>query len=150
MNNTQLNCKNLKSYVFRAYTGILLALTASLSVACNPSLAQEVTDCKSCIKKATILFSRGKIINASELLESWNGKCQNSAQFQLLRSTILSRRHGFKAQAAQAAKRACQLDPNSKAAHLQLGMCLMAQKDQEGAALAFQNLVNMPFVQSST
>ena len=101
----------------------------------------ESSDCSSCIKKATALFSKGEIIDASKLMEKHDIKCKDSFQFQLLYSIILSRRPGYKKQAAAAARNACRIDPGSATAHLQLGMCLLSLKDKEGAANAFSQLV---------
>lgn len=143
MNNTQLSSKNLKALSFRSLGRQLSTLMITLGLLTGPASAQEVVDCASCIKKATSLFAQGKVIQASKLLESWSGKCGDSAKFQLLRSTILARRHGFKKEAVSAARKACQLDPESKAAHLQLGMYLMSMKDPDGAAVAFQKLVDI-------
>lgn len=114
----------------------------SLFQHCGSALAESTqSDCAAIIKKATLLFAKGDIIDSSKLMEKSKDKCQNSFKFQILYSTILSRRRGFKKQAAEAAERACKLDPKSATAHLQLGMCRMALNDKEGAANAFARLV---------
>ncbi|MCA9815847.1 MAG: tetratricopeptide repeat protein [Cyanobacteria bacterium HKST-UBA01] len=101
------------------------------------------SDCSAVIKEATSLFARGKVIDASRLLEENEKRCSNSAEYQLLLSTIMLRRHGksFIPRARQAAKRATELDPESKAAWLQLGICCQALEDNEGAAYAFEGLL---------
>ena len=118
---------------------ILLAL---LLTQATPAARGE-SGCDQILKEATAQFARGKIIDASQTLEKGQKSCSQSSKYQLLLSTVLSRRHGFQVQAAEAARRATELDPQSRAAYLQLGVCLMALKDQEGAAGAFENLVKV-------
>lgn len=129
----------LKKSVSKKSIAISLLLTTLFTQ--SMARAEDSSDCRKLIKEATSLFARGKVIDASKLLEKGKNSCSNSAKYQLLLSTVLSRRHGFKVQAAEAARKATELDPGSKAAYLQLGVCLMALKDQEGAAGAFENLV---------
>lgn len=128
-------------------TALLTALALQLAPGTIPSAPVQASasapDCGAILKEATSLFARGKVIDASRLLEENEKRCSNSAEYQLLLSTIMLRRHGktFIPRALQAAKRATELDPESKAAWLQLGICCQALEDKEGAASAFEGLL---------
>ena len=124
-------------------TALALQLALGTITGAPVQASASAPDCGAILKEATSMFARGKVIDASRLLEENEKRCSNSAEYQLLLSTIMLRRHGktFIPRARQAAKRATELDPESKAAWLQLGICCQALEDNEGAASAFEGLL---------
>ncbi len=69
-------------------------------------------------------MAKGDNQAAVESLRAWQKKCPNNLKLHLLLSTILMQIKDGQEEALQAAKKACQIDDTSTAAHLQAAMLL--------------------------
>ena len=91
-----------------------------------PSYGKDEPGCRDAVAKAATLFAGQKNTEAADLLRTWSPKCMHNTQLHLLLSTILLRLGNAKAEAETEAKIACQISPNSTAAHMQHALTLMA------------------------
>lgn len=82
--------------------------------------------CRDAVAKAAALFAAQKNAEAATLLRTWSPKCLHNTQLHLLLSTILLRMGNAKAEAEAEARIACQISPNSTAAHMQHALTLMS------------------------
>lgn len=108
-----------------------------------PETGPEDPGCKECVKNAASLFARGDNDGALASLKAWQGKCSKNLQLHLLLNTVLLRSKNRQEEALQAARQACQIDPNSSLAHLQTAMTLVMLGQGAEALPEFEKVVNL-------
>lgn len=108
-----------------------------------PVYAKDDPGCRDAVAKAAALFAAQKNTEAAALLRSWSAKCMHNTQLHLLLSTILLRLGNAKVEAEAEAKIACQISPNSTAAHMQHALTLMAMEKTSTAKDAFVRITEI-------
>ena len=108
-----------------------------------PVYAKDDPGCRDVVAKAATLFAANKNTEAAELLRSWSSKCMHNAQLHLLLSTILLRLGKTHEEAEAEAKIACQITPNSTAAHMQHALTLMAMEKTSQAKDEFERITEI-------
>lgn len=109
----------------------------------TPVYAKDDPGCRDAVAKAATLFAANKNTEAAELLRSWSSKCMHNAQLHLLLSTILLRLGKTHEEAEAEAKIACQITPNSTAAHMQHALTLMAMEKTSQAKDEFERITEI-------
>lgn len=113
------------------------------AVPAAPVYAKDDPGCRDAVAKAAALFAAQKNTEAADLLRTWSAKCMHNAQLHLLLSTILLRLGNAKVEAEAEAKIACQISPNSTAAHMQHALTLMAMEKTSTAKDAFVRITEI-------
>lgn len=108
-----------------------------------PVFAKDDPGCRDAVAKAAALFVAQKNVEAADLLRSWSPKCMHNTQLHLLLSTILLRLSNAKVEAEAEAKIACQISPNSTAAHMQHALTLMAMEKTSSAKDEFVRITEI-------
>lgn len=108
-----------------------------------PVYAKDEPGCREAVAKAATLFAANKNTEAVELLRPWSSKCMQNAQLHLLLSTILLRLGKTHEEAESEAKIACQITPNSTAAHMQHALTLMAMEKTSQAKDEFERITEI-------
>lgn len=108
-----------------------------------PVYAKDDPGCRDAVAKAAALFAAQKNAEAADLLRTWSPKCMHNTQLHLLLSTILLRLGNAKVEAEAEAKLACQISPNSTAAHMQHALTLMAMDKTSSAKDAFVRITEI-------
>lgn len=109
----------------------------------TPVYPKDDPGCRDAVAKAATMFAANKNTEASALLRSWSSKCMHNTQLHLLLSTILLRMGNAKAEAEQEAKIACEISPNSTAAHMQHALTLMALEKTSSAKDEFVRITEI-------
>ncbi len=108
-----------------------------------PVFSKDDPGCRDAVAKAATLFAANKNSDAADLLRSWSSKCMHNAQLHLLLSTILLRLGKAQVEAEAEAKIACDIAPNSTAAHMQHALTLMAMDKTSQAKDEFERITQI-------
>lgn len=108
-----------------------------------PVYAKDDPGCRDAVAKAAAMFAANKNMEAADLLRSWSPKCMHNSQLHLLLSTILLRIGKTKDEAESEAKIACQISPNSTAAHMQHALTLLAMDRTAAAKDEFERITEI-------
>lgn len=100
-------------------------------------------ECNKATAEASKAWANGENDEAVNILKEAEKNCKDSEQLYLLLSTILVRLNKRQEEAAEAARRAVEINPNSVACYLQYGLCLMACDKNREAAQNFERLVKV-------
>ncbi len=109
----------------------------------QPVYTNDDPGCRDAVAKAATLFAANKSQEAVALLRPWSSKCMHNAQLHLLISTILLRLGNAQAEAESEAKVACDIAPNSTAAHMQHALTLMAMEKTSSAKDEFERITQI-------
>lgn len=119
-------------------------LTLNTPFIADTALAQGKDDgCKECLNHATSLMAKGDNQAAVESLRAWQKKCPNNLKLHLLLSTLLMQIKDGQEESLQAAKRACQIDDASTAAHLQAAMLLTMMGRMSEAGQEYEKVTEL-------
>ncbi len=128
----------------KPWFALVLALSFALpttSFAAKNTSAQDEMACRSCVSQAASLFASNQLEKAASTLRGSSAKCPHNAQLHLLLSSILIRLGGKNLdEAEKEATLACEAQPDSQPAHLQLAMTLMAGNKYSQAAKEFETV----------
>lgn len=108
-----------------------------------PVYSKDDPGCRDALAKAATMFAANKTAEAIALLRPWSAKCMHNAQLHLLLSTMLLRLGNAKAEAQSEAKIACDISPNSTAAHMQHALTLMAMDKTSSAKDEFERITQI-------
>jgi len=108
-----------------------------------PVYAKDDPGCRDALAKAATMFAANKTAEAIALLRPWSPKCMHNSQLHLLLSTMLLRQGNAKAEAEAEAKIACDISPNSTAAHMQHALTLLAMDKTSSARDEFERITQI-------
>lgn len=108
-----------------------------------PVSAKDDPGCRDAVAKGATMFAANKTAEAIAFLRPWSSKCMHSAQLHLLLSTMLLRVGNAKAEAEAEAKIACDISPNSTAAHMQHALTFMAMDKTSSAKEEFERITQI-------
>jgi|AGTN01.2.fsa_nt_gi Putative Zn-dependent protease, contains TPR repeats len=100
-------------------------------------------DCEKATAEASKAWANGENDEAIRILKEAEKNCKDSEHLYLLLSTILVRMDKRQEEAAEAARRAVEINPDYVACYLQYGLCLMACDKNREAAQNFERLVKL-------
>lgn len=108
-----------------------------------PKRKAVIPECEKATADASKAWANGENDEAIRILKEAEKKCKDSEHLYLLLSTILVRMDKRQEEAAEAARRAVEINPNYVASYLQYGLCLMACDKNREAAQNFERLVKL-------